>query len=80
MCIVGGASRMAGKKRKKEVSVGKSIGILFLYLFLIIVKDKVQTKIWNYLQKISFVHYNCEINRSSNYLKQVQQKKIFVTL
>lgn len=25
---------MASKKEKKEVSVGKSIGILFLYLFL----------------------------------------------
>ena len=34
MCIVGGASIMASKKGKKEVSVGKSIGILFLYLFL----------------------------------------------
>ena len=34
MCIVGGASIMARKKEKKDISVGKSIGILFLYLFL----------------------------------------------
>ena len=34
MCIVGGVFTVARKKEKKEASVGKSIGVLFLYLFL----------------------------------------------